>query len=168
SDLTLAELRAVRLLPQGRIPTLEEALRAARGRVILDLDLKTDRIDLVVAALQAEHMVESVLVFDSNPALLRRGRALEPRLRVLPKGRNLAEVRALIAEFDPPAIHLEALEQLTPEVRAALAAANCRAWLNALGAKDVLGCKRFYRKLARGGAQVIQTDRPARVLGALR
>lgn len=164
-DKTLAELRAVRLLPKGTIPTLAEAIRRARGRAVLDLDLKTSRMDLVVATIQAENAHDSVILF-GNADKLRAARRLDPNLHVMPRAHDLAEARALLTEFQPQVIHIDR-EDLDSAMVAAAGAAHARLWVNALGPKDVLGCKRFYRKLARDGAGAIQTDKPGKVLAAL-
>jgi len=157
---TLAELRAVELVPGGRIPTLEEALRWAKGRTILDLDVKTDRIDLVVDAIgRAEawgHCVIYERDVDVLRAAVRRDSRVQVMLRLLP-GQDLD---ALLRELHPPLVQMD-LEQLTPEVVAKVRAAGSRTWLNALGARDVRAAlgEDPYSELIRRGADVIQTDR---------
>ncbi len=166
ADKTLAELRAVRLLPKGTIPTLAEALRRARGRVVLDLDLKTSRMDLVVAAIQAEGARDTVILF-GGASKLRAARLIDPTLHVMPRAHDLPEALALLNEFQPQLLHID-LEDLDAPTLAAARSAGARLWVNALGFKDVICSKRFYRKLARNGAGAIQTDRPGKVLAALR
>lgn len=169
-DLTWAQLQQVSLLPQGRVPSLEQALRLAAGRCVLDLDLKTDRIDLVVAALQREGATERVLVFDGDAEVLRRVKRLDPSLEVLPRAHDPREARALLAdpELRPRVVHLAGPDDLTAPVLAAARAAGVRLWVNALGPKDALGLRALYRALRRRGADVIQTDRPGCVREALR
>ncbi|MFX5817378.1 glycerophosphodiester phosphodiesterase family protein, partial [Acinetobacter baumannii] len=60
ADLTLAEIQALQLYARGggkgasltarRVPTLQEALAAARGRILLNLDVKAADIGPMVAA----------------------------------------------------------------------------------------------------------------------
>lgn len=169
-DLAWAEVQQARLLPTGRIPTLEEALRHARGRVVFDLDLKTDRIDAVVSAIQAADARESVLVFESNRAHLLRVKQLDPAIEVMPRARDQAEALALIADpvLRPKVVHLDGPKDLAPPLLQAARDAGVRLWVNALGPKDMLGLRGFYANLIRKGAGVIQTDRPACVASAAR
>lgn len=169
-DLTWAEVQQARLLPSGRIPTLEEALLHARGRVVFDLDLKTDRVDAVVAAVQAANARESVLLFDSNRDRLVRVKQLDPAIEVMPRAGDVASALALISDpvLRPRVVHLDGPKDLEPQLVQAAQAARVRLWVNALGPKDVLALRGFYRKLIRAGAGVIQTDRPECVARAAR
>ena len=51
-----------------RVPALAEALALIRGRLFVDLDTETDRIDLVVAAIVAADVIDQVFVSVSDPA----------------------------------------------------------------------------------------------------
>lgn len=168
-DLTLAEVRRLRLVPQGQVPTLEEALDRARGRCVVDIDLKTSRVDLVVAAVQRARAHDYVLLFD-GPDTCRRVKQLDPALEVMPRAHGEAEALALLADplLRPRVVHVDVEDLDSAALRAAARAAGARLWINALGPKDVLALRWAYRKLIRRGAGVIQTDRPECVARAAR
>ncbi len=72
ADLTLAEIQALRLYARGggkgasltarRVPTLQEALAAARGRILLNLDVKAAGIGPMVAAILETDTARDVLL----------------------------------------------------------------------------------------------------------
>ncbi len=73
---TLAELKALFLKdPKGRItteriPTLEELLVLAKRKIYIDLDLKTDQLDPVIAMIQKTDMSSQVFFFDDDTTVL--------------------------------------------------------------------------------------------------
>ncbi|AYR27005.1 glycerophosphodiester phosphodiesterase [Herbaspirillum rubrisubalbicans] len=72
ADLSLAQIRSLRLRAHGgghkaaltarRIPTLQEALAAARGRILLNLDVKAADIGPMVAAIMETDTAHDVLL----------------------------------------------------------------------------------------------------------
>ncbi len=67
-----------------RIPTLDEVLTLTRGRIPVNLDIKTPAaIDAVVARVQTHRMLDEVVLSGCTWAQARRVRQLEPGLHVL-------------------------------------------------------------------------------------
>jgi glycerophosphoryl diester phosphodiesterase len=72
ADLSLAQIRSLRLRAHGggrkaaltarRVPTLQEALAAARGRILLNLDVKAADIGPMVAAIMETDTAHDVLL----------------------------------------------------------------------------------------------------------
>ncbi|MBB4100743.1 glycerophosphodiester phosphodiesterase family protein [Sphingomonas kyeonggiensis] len=168
ADKTYAELRKLRLkgsdLPP---PTLLEFLTRTCGRVLVDLDMKTDRFAPVIAVIQELGMIDQVMLFDADSDLLRAARAIEPKLQVMTRftakvkldelNRGLAPVR--IVHADP--------ESLDPASRDAIRQVPARIWENALGELDMLmvanapkACP-LLKSMLDLGVNAIQTDRPA-------
>jgi glycerophosphoryl diester phosphodiesterase len=173
--LTWQQLQALFLVDKGRktslrIPSLEEALEAARGHVLVDLDLKTDNLAPILAIVRKTDTQDIAFFFDSDYAMLRRIQRVDDNLMVMPRVHNDAEVDSALV-FDPPAVHIDFTcytEQVTQRIHASFA----RTWINALG--DLDGDLRKGREkhalkvLLEHGANIVQTDEPALLLSALR
>lgn len=163
--LTYAEVR--RLTLRGGTtspPTLIEALRATCGRILVDLDLKTDRIAPVVAAIQGLGMTDQVFLFDGDSDILRRGQALAPGIGVMPRVSHPDGLAAALDGLDRVAVVHGDPDSLTPALQAVLRALPVRIWINSLGDVDEAleigqGCRALTQLLGHG-ADVIQTDRP--------
>lgn len=172
--LTYAQVRQLTLKGgQEPPPTLLEALRRTCGRVLVDLDLKTDRVAPIAAVVEGLGMTDQVIFFDSDSEVLRQIRGLAPRARVMPRINTPDGLDAGAKGLAPIAIIHGDPDSLTPQLRAGVRALPARTWINSLGevdkaiaadAPDV--CARL-GALAGLDANVIQTDQPRRLRAAL-
>lgn len=93
SELTLAELQrldagawfAPRFVGE-RLPTLEEVLANSEGRILLNVEIKSEAVgrgivDKVAAAIRARRMTDEVIVSSFAPAALEQMRAAAPEIR---------------------------------------------------------------------------------------
>ncbi|MCJ2185783.1 glycerophosphodiester phosphodiesterase family protein [Novosphingobium beihaiensis] len=167
-DISYADLRKLRLKgTDAPPPTLQQFLMHTCGRVLVDLDMKTDRVGPVIAVVQALGMLDQVEMFDSDSTTLRAASVLAPGLQVMTRlrtettldaiNRDLARVR--IVHGDP--------QSLTRAASRAIAAMPARIWANALGDTDESlarhdpdACDRL-KGLRAMGVTNIQTDYPA-------
>ena len=115
ADLTLAEIQALTLdaarfpgdFSCERVPTLEQILSAARGKVHVLVDAnKTDRVDLLVAAIQSTDTLEWAIFDTSSVAKIDEALLLEPNLLTMIRVDTTAELEDQIAHFagHPPVI----------------------------------------------------------------
>ncbi len=146
-------------------PTLAAAFEAARGRAILQLDLKTDRMDLVARALgeAGPEIFDRVMCGKGSLAKLVELKRLEPRVEVIPRAGREADLEAMLApELAPVAVQVPD-DLLVPAVVERIRGGGARVWANALGFRDVVAGvdAAAYDELIEGGADIIQTDRPA-------
>lgn len=133
SAMTVAQVTALPLLTQWgtesaevypgdhsceRVPTLAAALELVRDRLIVDLDTKTDRIDLVVAAIAQAGLYDQVFVSVSDPKRAAEARALNPKIRVQVRPDSQAEFDQAMLLF--PKAPPEVIE-VDPKVLVALA-----------------------------------------------
>ncbi|MXP25419.1 hypothetical protein GRI39_05095 [Altererythrobacter indicus] len=167
-DMTYAELRKLRLQGSDEPPpTLLEVLRHSCGRVLVILDMKTDRIAPVVATVQGLGMLDQVQMFDDDSNVLRASRQIAPQLEVMTRlrvGRKLDEIDRGLAPVQ--IVHGDP-QSLTPEFQRKIKQIPARIWANALGDTDeamASGAKDTCAKLNEltgMGVSVIQTDYPA-------
>jgi len=166
-DKTASEVAALRLKQRdGRAadaapPTLAQALAVACGRILVDLDLKSDRLRPIVETVNASGMRATSLYFDSDPAILASVRALDPAARLMVRFTTDLPLADLLRITGPAQVVHADPESLTPEARDAIARLGPRVWLNSLGDADqhlVLGDDVGVRALLSMGANILQTD----------
>jgi glycerophosphoryl diester phosphodiesterase len=103
--LTLAELRRLRLkgpdgrLTEERIPSLDEALSVARGRVVLYIDARNAPAVALASALRGTDY-GSVLVYHDRWSWLAQFHAAAPQVPLLPEARNPWAIRSAARELD--------------------------------------------------------------------
>lgn len=159
-------------LTDQRVPSLQEALRVARGRILVDLDIKTDQIAPVIETVNAVEAGAESLWFDSRPELLDQIVAHGETVVLMPRAYELKDVQTICARYPATqVIHIDS-SFFTPEVVRTIKACGARVWMNALGDVDKAiaagGGQAALAPLLQGGANVIQTDEPEALLGLLR
>lgn len=182
-DFTQAELAAMPLRPFVRddipgdfacetIPTLEEAFALTRGRLFIDLDTKTSRVDLVVQAIREAGVIDEVFVSVSGVDRAVRARELDPdiRIQIRPDSpEEYAEAMALFADGRPPEV-IEIPGHRIAEMAPPIRAAGLAVFTNVFG-DDAVALLRdrveVYRERYAEGAHILQTEYPPLVLRAL-
>lgn len=176
ADYTLAQLQGFPLLHNGqptreRIPTFEDALLAARGKILVDVDFKVDGIPAAKDAYQLIHktnMAPYVLFFlydHPDAATLLKHDALIP---ILPRVRDSAAIMETLGYGKFPALHLDE-KCYTNSLADSVRARGARVWMNTLGAFDKeeqakagAGFDRFFQAFPRTG--IVQTDLPGQLV----
>jgi glycerophosphoryl diester phosphodiesterase len=175
-NYTFEELRKLRLknadgsLSQYQIPTLVEVFQLAKGHILVDLDLKTENIEPIVAEVQKAGMQTQVFFFDSDYDVLKRIKAIDPSLYLMPRTHSREEVEEAIRIFNPSIVHIDPTFY-TKEMMVDLKARNVKVWINALGKVDISiagGSSILFMELVENGANVIQTDQPEKMLKILK
>lgn len=175
ADRTYAELRKLRLKGGDTPPpTLIELLRHACGRVLVDLDMKTDRYAPVIAVVQGLGMADQVMLFDADSDLLRAARAIEPDLQVMTRLTAKVTLDAINQGLAPVRIVHGDAQSLTPATSETIRRMPARIWQNALDGLDALmvanspkACPTL-RAMQALGVNAMQTDRPALLRDYLR
>ncbi len=173
-SLTYAQVRRLTLKGgQEPPPTLLEVLRRTCGRVLVDLDLKTDRLAPITALVEGLGMADQVIFFDGDSDVLRQVRGLAPRSRVMPRVNTPDGLHAAAKGLAPIVIIHGDPGSLTPQLQAGVRALPARVWINSLGEVDEAIALDAPDVCARLGvlvgvdANVIQTDQPRRMRAAL-
>ncbi len=168
SELTWEQLRKYPLKTKRGdkethyIPLLEEALTLARGKIMVDLDMKGVYVKPLVETVRRTGTSRQVIFFDSDFGVLDSVLLLDSSLLIMPRAHDTAELGKILKRYNPPVVHIDN-SFFTPRVVQAIKNDGARVWINALGVPDILaiaGIHAGYRKLVRGGANIIQTDRP--------
>jgi glycerophosphoryl diester phosphodiesterase len=175
-EFTWAELQELFIVDKGKrtsykIPSLEDALELAYGEILVDLDLKTDRIEKIIEVVKKTEMSEFVFFFESDYEVLQRIQLTNEDLMLMPRAHSTPQADSAIALFDPPVVHID-FSFYTPACVRLIKDSNARVWINALGEPDKEirdgAPKRALKKLLSNGANVIQTDEPALLIKALK
>lgn len=173
---TFDDLRKLRLVSNGQvtdemIPTLQEALQVAKGRILVDLDLKTEQIDKVIKVVKKMNAEKYVFFFDSDYEVLSKVDAASKKYMIMPRAYSHVMADSALTRFQPEVIHIDS-KFYTAEVCAAIRKRGARVWINALGATDEQirkgNARETIKNLTSAGANVIQTDEPEKVMVTLR
>lgn len=192
SEMSLRRLKALRLDAPGggpaeAPPTLEEYLARAKGRILVNLDVKEPIAEQVARVVLASGAAGQVLVKARAEADAAPMADLPPYsgLAFMPMvGAGAAAgvtARQALAENRIPAIELCDLRRSEfKAVRAAARLARVRLWSNALAGKGLKGFwtrvraggaaadgRRTWARLIGDGVSVVQTNRPAALLDYL-
>jgi len=173
ADHTLAELKELKLkdnegeITSHVIPTLSEVLRWAKGRAIVELDVKRPVTPEAIVAIIQEHHAEmsTVVITYSTPTALRYYE-LDPELMISASARDMEGARRLFASgIDPKnLIAFVGVYEPSDSLYALLHAHGVRAILGTMGNLDRKAERRgakVYGELIQNGADILATDRVA-------
>lgn len=172
--ITWSELKKLSLVVNGkptgeRIPTLEEALLEAKGKILVDLDMKTDAVPAVLEIVRKTGTQDIVIFFDSDRDVLRSIQAAGNFL-VMARAEDKTTTEEVIRAFSPPVVHTDP-EFSTPELVDYIRSNNARIWVNTLGALDKVIASgdgiEAVRPIVEAGVNIIQTDEPQLLIGLL-
>lgn len=143
------------------IPTLKEALLLAKGKVYVDLDLKTEKVQYLVPIIQELDMADQVFFFDSDWDVLDHVRSLMPEAQLMPRTYSLEDIYKVEKRFAPEMVHID------PSFYNSKTMKVCRkfgmkTWINSLGDLDrklnSTPDPKLALDLVAPGARMVQTD----------
>ncbi|MCG6950588.1 MAG: hypothetical protein LJE93_16870 [Acidobacteria bacterium] len=153
-----------------RIPTLDEVLAEANGRILLNVEIKSESVDRgvvkrVASAIRGRDMCEQVVVSSFSPTALLQMHAIAPEIRTavlynteLHTGRDAVEIAA---ELGATVFNIKRQRLTRIMLR------RCREHGLPIGVYTVNKPRRM-RRLVGKGINAIFTDRPDRLLDILR
>lgn len=178
-DLTLAQIQAMKVkaidvygkpypgdFSCERVPTLEEVLETAKGKLVVLVDADTNnRVDLLVAAIQSTGMVGQAIFESASTAKIDEALALEPLLLTAIRVASKDDLQASLDHFaEHPPVLVELLQGASPIVLIPLIhAAGNRALYNVFAADSdaaFSGQKDTYDKVMGWGIDVMRSSRP--------
>ncbi len=156
SDLTFDQIRAL------GVPTFEEALNLAKGRIGIYVDNKQTSPAALVEAIERAGMGDRVVIYGGSE--LRQIHALRPAWKVMPEadsvshlGRVIDDLHLKVAAFDR--------NDFNPETIAVAGKAGIDIFVDRLGPQDN---EPGWQSAIDAGATGIQTDHPAELVRYLR
>lgn len=168
SDLTFEEIRKLRLKYNGsetqeQVPTLEEALMVARGKVMIDLDVKTDRFAAIMKVVKRTGAERTVFFLVYEPRLAKMIKDSNAAYKTLVRTTSIPQIDSLFAITKTETVHIDP-SQNSAEAMAIIRRHGARAFINALDEVDnrvLAGNEEAFADLLAHGASIIQTNYPA-------
>lgn len=169
-DLTLAEIRNLGIRSRHKnwadlkVPTFDEMLEHAKGRMKIYVDHKQAPPADVLAAIKRHGMLHDVVVYGSVPTL-REYKKLAPDVWIMPgHPDSIADIESLCRDLKPETLDGNVVEWTRPQVEAAHRG-GAQVWVdNRSHLDNAAGIKQDFEL----GVDAIQTDDPATVLKVLK
>jgi glycerophosphoryl diester phosphodiesterase len=176
-NYTWDELQQFRLeMPDGKLTneklaTFEEALLLAKGKALIDIDIKTSNLKPVVDVIKKTGTQNQVFFFDNDYDALKEVLTLLPEAILMPRAYSYEMADSALRVFAPEVVHIDE-SFYTPELTKLIKQKDARIWINALDGAD-----RQIRmgngpvaidSLLRFGANIIQTDEPEKLIEILK
>ena len=141
------------------VPTFEEVLEFARGKIGVYIDAKQISAADLVAAVRRFGMEDHVVVYGSMD-LHRSVQKLEPRIKAMPEAGSVETATRFIGELRPRVVAFDARD-FKDEVIAVARQAGAGIYVDRLGTADT---PESWEDAIRRGATGIQSDHPAELV----
>jgi glycerophosphoryl diester phosphodiesterase len=169
-NLTFAQIRSLdagsKFSPAfagTRVPTFDEALALAHGKIGIYVDTKDADPQLLIDTIYRHHMQNHVVIYgDSN--FLSNVEKLQPALRVMPEAENAEVCASLVEHLHPKVIAYDAGD-FHPDVIACAKRAGAKVYVDRLYSADNPA---DWQRAIDMGADGIQTNKPAELVQYLR
>jgi len=155
------------------IPTLREALELAKGKIMVDIDIKEFELAIkkLVQIIQKTGTEKQVIIFEQDFTIIDKIISLDSTLILMPRAKSYDALAQIIQNYHPRIIHIDDTF-FTPETVKFIKDSGTRIWINGLGEPDIIASISFsswgYNDLIENGANIIQTDKPLLLLKYLR
>ncbi len=163
AEMTFEELRKLDAGGGAKIPTFDEALELAHGKIGIYVDCKQVAAKQLVDAIAKRSMDAAVVIYGS-PRLLKEIQTLNPKLKVMPEANNAETARRLIEDLHPKVIAFDARD-FQPDVIKLVRDAGAEIYVDRLGVADT---PRLWQDAIDRGAAGIQTDHPGELVDYLK
>ena len=170
SKMTFDEIRAldagIKSGPQfagTKVPTFDEALDLARGKIGIYVDVKQASAKDLVTHIGEHGMSDHVVIY-AGLRLSKEIQQLNPKLKVMPESDSVETAKRLIDELHPKVIAFGARD-FTPEIIRVVKEAHGEIYVDRMGSTDAPA---GWQSAIDAGADGIQTDRPGELVQYLR
>lgn len=170
-DMTLKQIRkldaGIKVGPQfagTKVPTLDEMLKVARGKIGIYADTKDATPEALLGALKKYEMLPHTVIYGYRLAFFEGVAKLDPDAFIMPESRNEAVLENLLHEFHLKYVAFSAGDFKEPLISTTLRA-GAKIYVDRLGSADN---PEDWQAAIDAGAAGIQTDHPAELLKYLR
>jgi glycerophosphoryl diester phosphodiesterase len=169
-DMTFEQIRALDVgakfasqFAGTKVPTFEEALQLAHGKIGVYVDSKSILPEDLVAMLEKTDMSDKVVIY-GGAGFLKRVLALRPALKVMPEADNVDVLTKLTETLAPHVVAFDAKDFQDDVIRIAQRA-KAAIYVDRLGQADN---PTAWQDAVDRGANGIQTDHPAALVEYLK
>jgi glycerophosphoryl diester phosphodiesterase len=146
-----------------KIPTFDEVLELARGKIGIYVDIKNATAQNLVTHIDGHGMSDNVVMY-CRPNLCKEIQTLNAKLKVMPESNTVEHSHMLVDLLHPKVIAFGAGD-FTPEIIAVSKQANADVYVDRMGNTDA---PEDWQAAIDAGADGIQTDRPGPLVEYLR
>ena len=146
----------------SRVPTFEEALEFARGKIGVYVDSKRIAPADLVSAVEKARMPEHVVIY-GGAAFLKEVSSLRPALKVMPEASTVENLKSLLDAMPLKVVAFDARDFLDPVIAIARKV-RADVYVDRLGPADN---QASWQDAIDRGATGIQTDHPAQLVAYL-
>lgn len=146
-----------------RIPTFDQVLELARGKIGVYVDVKNASAPDLVSHIDGHGMTDHVVIY-CGLNLARQIQELNPKLKVMPESNTVEHSKVLIEQLHPKVIAFGARD-FTPEIIGVVKQAHAEVYVDRMGLTDA---PEGWQSAIDAGADGIQTDRPGPLVEYLR
>jgi glycerophosphoryl diester phosphodiesterase len=146
-----------------RIPTFDEALDLARGKIGVYVDVKEASAKDLVTHIEEHGMSDHVVIY-AGLSLGKEIQKLNLKLMVMPEADSVQNAKHLIERLHPRVVAFDAGD-FTPEIIRVVKEANAQVYVDRMGKTDAPA---GWQSAIDAGADGIQTDHPAELVQYLR
>jgi glycerophosphoryl diester phosphodiesterase len=156
AKMTFDEIRAL------DVPTFDEALDFARGKIGIYVDVKQASAKDLVEHINAHGMTANVVIYSGR--ISKEIQDLDPRLKIMPEAGSAERAQKLIDELHPKVLAFDA-NDFKPDIIAVAKKAGVLIYVDRLGQADNPAA---WQAAIDQGADGIQTDHPEDLVKFLR
>ncbi len=160
--MTLEQIRKLDVHGQP-LPTFEEALQFAHGKIGVYVDSKKISANDVVTMLEKYDMSDRVVIY-GGVGYLKGVAALRPKLKIMPEAGNVERLRTMLNEIPLKVVAFDKSDFLDPVIALAREA-KADVYVDRLGEADNPAA---WLDAVKRGATGIQTDHPAELVAFLK
>ena len=146
-----------------KIPTFDEALDLARGKIGIYVDIKNAMPQDLVSHIEGHGMADHVVMY-CRPDICKKLQDLSPELKVMPESATVEHARMLVDLLHPPVLAF-GQGDFKPEIIAVSKEAKAKVFVDVMGKTDA---PEGWQAAIDAGADGLQTDRPGPLVEWLR